>query len=261
MNDVMLDLRSDKIIESLKNGTRLDARKVDEYRNVSIELDISKNAEGSAKAKIGETEVIAGVKLSPGKPYPDSPAEGTISLGAELLPMASPLFEQGPPDENATELARVVDRGIRESKCIDFKDLCIREKELVWIAFVDFYVINDDGNLFDCSALASIAALKHTKIPKIEEDAIVKGEFAGKLKVKKTPILTTFAKIANAVVLDPNSAEMHAMDGRFSCASTEDDLFSAFQKGGRASFTAGDIDWCLETSLTKSKDLRKILKE
>ncbi len=261
MNDVMLDLRSDKIIESLKNGTRLDARKVDEYRNISIELDISKNAEGSAKAKIGQTEVIAGVKLSPGKPYPDSPDEGTISLGAELLPMASPLFEQGPPNEHATELARVVDRGIRESKCIDFKDLCIREKELVWIAFVDFYIINDDGNFFDCWALASIAALKHTKIPKIEEDAIVKGEFAGKLKVKKTPVLTTFAKIANAIVLDPNSAEMHAMDGRFSCATTEDDLFSAFQKGGMASFNAGDIDWCLETSLTKSKDLRKILKE
>lgn len=261
MNDIILELRSDKIIESLKNGIRLDGRKVDEYRPASIQLNISENAEGSARAKIGQTEVIAGIKLVPGIPYPDTPNEGTISVGAELLPMASPLFESGPPNKNSIELARVVDRGIRESKCVDFKKLCIREKELVWIAFIDFYVINDDGNLFDCSSLASVAALLNTKIPKLEDDKIVKGEFAGKLHVSKIPVLSTFAKIANHIVLDPGVAEMHAMDGRFSCTSTEDNIFCAFQKGGMASFTADEISWCLETSLEKSKDFRKLLKE
>ena len=55
---------------------------------------------------IGETVVITGVKMIPGTPYPDSPDEGTISVGAELMPMASPEFEVGPPREAAIELYR-----------------------------------------------------------------------------------------------------------------------------------------------------------
>lgn len=257
MNDVILELSKDKIVESLKNGIRLDGRKADDYRQVSIKLNISENADGSASVKLGKTEIIAGIKFSPMAPYPDTPDEGTISIGAELLPMASPLFESGPPDEHSIELARVVDRGIRESKCIDFKKLCIREKELVWVAFIDFYVINDDGNLFDCAALASIAALKNARIPKLENDKIVKGEFEKSIELKSIPILCTFAKIGNAIVLDPNSAEMHAMDGRFSCASIEGEKFTAFQKGGMASFTQQEIEWCFDVAIKKSSDLRK----
>ena len=43
----------------------------------------------------------------------------------ELVPFASPMFESGPPREDAIELARVVDRGIRHSEIVDKKKLCI----------------------------------------------------------------------------------------------------------------------------------------
>ena len=41
---------------------------------------------------------------------------GTTDI--ELLPMAFPTFESGPPSEQAIEYSRVVDRGIRESKML-----------------------------------------------------------------------------------------------------------------------------------------------
>src|SRR3989344_1129652 len=136
------DLRTDKLIAELKQGKRLDARKVDEIRKPIITEDVSENADGQARVKLGETDVIAGVKMIVGEPYPDSPDEGSISVGAELLPIASPDFEIGPPRGDAIELARVVDRGIRESKTIDFKDLSIVEGEKCWVGFVDMYIIN-----------------------------------------------------------------------------------------------------------------------
>ena len=119
------ELRS-HIISLLNAGTRLDGRKLTEYRKpIEAEYGIVKTAEGSARVKIGETEVMVGVKMEVGEPYPDMPDQGTIIVGAELLPLSNPEFELGPPGIQAIELARVVDRGIRESKAVELKTLCI----------------------------------------------------------------------------------------------------------------------------------------
>ena len=143
------ELRS-HIISLLDANTRLDGRKFNEYRTpIEIEYGVVKTAEGSARVKIGETDVMVGVKLEVGEPYPDTPNEGTIIVGAELLPMSNPEFEPGPPGIQAIELARVVDRGIRESKALDFKKLCITPGEKIWIVIIDICPINDAGNLFD----------------------------------------------------------------------------------------------------------------
>ena len=103
------------IVKGLNKGVRLDGRKTEDYREVELEYGVSKTAEGSAKVKIGDTEVIAGAKLLVGTPYPDAPDTGTLMVNAELLPLSSPRFESGPPSIEAIELARVVDRGIRKS--------------------------------------------------------------------------------------------------------------------------------------------------
>src|SRR3989344_3006 len=104
------ELRS-HIINLLNADTRLDGRKLTEYRKpIEVEHNVVKTAEGSARVKIGETEVMVGIKLEVGEPYPDTPDEGTIIVGAELLPLSNPEFELGPPGIQAIELARVVDR-------------------------------------------------------------------------------------------------------------------------------------------------------
>ncbi len=253
------DLRVDKIIADLKEGKRFDGRKVDEVRSVVISNNVSENADGSARVKLGETDVIAGVKMIVGEPYPDSPGEGSISIGAELLPVADPEFEVGPPRADAIELARVVDRGIRESKAIDFSDLCIVEGEKVWVAFVDIYVINNDGYLFYACSLAALSALINTRMPKLEDDKVVHGEYSGKLKVHKKPILNTFGKIGNIVVADPMFLEEKAMSARFSVAIMDDNNISAFQKGLAGSFFVSEIDSAIDVAIRNSKQIRKLL--
>src|SRR3989344_5883638 len=105
------------IIRLFESGVRLDGRKLTDYRKpLTVEYGVSKTAEGSARVKMGETEVIVGVKAEVTEPYPDTPDEGSIIVGAELLPLSNPDFDLGPPCIEAIELARIVDRGIRESK-------------------------------------------------------------------------------------------------------------------------------------------------
>ncbi|PIZ53690.1 RNA-binding protein, partial [Candidatus Woesearchaeota archaeon CG_4_10_14_0_2_um_filter_33_10] len=124
--------QTNHILNFLEKGIRFDGRKLDEYRQIKVEKGFSENAEGSARVTIGDTIVFAGVKLSVGEPYPDTPNEGTMMINAELMPLSNPDFEPGPPAIQAIELARVVDRGIRESGTIDTKKLCIKKEEKVW---------------------------------------------------------------------------------------------------------------------------------
>lgn len=261
MKNILTELNSEHVNQLMQEGKRSDGRKLDEYRDITIKKDISENAEGSAWVKLGDTEVIAGVKIIPGTPYPDNPNEGTISIGAELLPMGSPNFESGPPREEAIELARVVDRGVRESKAIDFKKLCITKGEKVWIAFGDIYVINDAGNLFDASSIAVVSSYLNAKIPKFEDDAVVRGEYSGKLDLATIPVTCTFSKIGTNIVLDATSEEDEASTARFSLTSIENDILTACQKGKNGYFTEKEISDIAEMTIKKGKDIRKLLQK
>jgi len=61
------------ILQALSKGIRFDGRKAEDFREISVEIGVSKSAEGSARVKIGDTEVIAGIKMGVETPYPDTP--------------------------------------------------------------------------------------------------------------------------------------------------------------------------------------------
>lgn len=249
------------ILKLLSTGTRLDGRKANEYRKpIKVEAGIIKTAEGSAKVTIGETEVIVGVKLEVGTPYPDAPDQGTIIVGAELLPMSNPDFELGPPGIQAIEIARVVDRGIRESKAIDFKELCIEKGEKVWIILIDICTINDAGNLLDAASLAALAAIKNAKFPKYDGEKVdYKEKTSKKLHVTKDPIGITVCKIGDTFIVDPTTEEEKVIDARLTVVSEKDGTLCAMQKGNDQPLTSEDIMSMIDIGLEKAKELRKVL--
>jgi len=240
-------------------GTRIDGRTFDQYRPIEIEYGVSsKSAEGSARVKIGDTEVVAGVKLEVGKPFPDKPNEGSIMVNVELLPLSSPFFEPGPPGIDAIELARVTDRGIRESKALDFKKLCIQEGEKVWLVFIDIYPINAGGNLFDACNLVALAALRDTVLPKLDGETIdytQKGKT--KLPLTKLPIACTIWKVNNALLVDPLIEEEFAANARLSIVFTEDGTICAMQKGGDSPLLQQEIEEMIELAEKKTQELRR----
>ncbi|MBN1156752.1 exosome complex protein Rrp42 [Candidatus Woesearchaeota archaeon] len=249
------------VLKSLEAGIRLDGRKTDEYRKISVEYGISVNAEGSARVKIGETEILAGVKLSVESPYPDSPNQGTMMVGAELLPLSNPEFEAGPPGIQAIEIARVVDRGIRESETIDTKKLCIKEGEKAWTVIIDICTINDDGNLFDASALASMAALQNAVFPSYENEKIdYKKKTKEKLPLSKAPVSVTVMKIDKYFIVDPLPEEERILDARLTVATTEDGKICAMQKGGDTPLSIEDVDRMIDIAIEKTQELRGHLK-
>ncbi len=109
---VISSLERKRILRHLENDERIDGRGFWDYREVSIKTNISPKAEGSVDVHLGKTRVMTGVKYDVGTPYSDNPDEGVTTVMAELVPIASAMFESGRPGEDAIQLARVVDRGI-----------------------------------------------------------------------------------------------------------------------------------------------------
>ena len=250
------------IINLLKQDTRLDGRKANEYRNVKVEYGSSVNAEGSARVQIGGTVVLAGVKLAIEKPYPDTADKGLLAVNTELAPMSNPEFETGPPGIDAIEYARVIDRGIRESGIIDMKKLCIEEGEKAWSVLIDIVPINDEGNLFDAFALAALAALKDTTFPKVVDNVIDYKEKTNEklpLDTKKDTLAVTILKIGDAFVVDPLIDESKIYDARLTVASMADGTLCALQKGGENPLSTDEINKMVEIGIEKAKELRKDL--
>jgi len=248
-------IKKEYLIKLANNGKRADGRNFDQYRDIKVETNVVEKAEGSARVQIGNTQVIAGIKMDVGEPYPDSPESGVMSTAAELIPLASPDFEAGPPREDAIELARVVDRGIRESELIEVDKLCIEPEEKVWIVFIDIHIIDYDGNLFDAASLASLAALMTAKVP---AERFELGEDYP-LPLKEPPISCTSVKFNGTVIMDPSLDEEEIAEARLTVATDNKGDIRAMQKGLNGSFTVDEIKKVIKASTDNGKKIREIL--
>jgi exosome complex component RRP42 len=256
-------LRKQQMWDAISKGKRLDGRNLDDIRPLEIELDIIKKANGSAKVKLGNSEVIAGVKIETGEPFEGLENKGALIVSAEVLPTASPYIEPGPPDEETVELARVVDRGIRESEMIDLDKLVLVPGKIVYTIFVDCSIINADGNLFDATSYAVVSALASSKIPvfEMQDGKVVNTGNSQDPPVTTIPVSITAIRIGEAVILDPTSEEEACMNARITITTNSNGEYTAIQKGSTGAFTVGQIKKAAETARIKGEEVRAKLKE
>jgi exosome complex component RRP42 len=252
---IVPSIKRDYLTKLAKSGKRADGRAFDVFRNIEIETGVVSKAEGSARVKIGNTQVLTGIKMDIGEPYPDTPETGVMTTAAELIPLASPDFEAGPPREDAIELARVVDRGIRESELIEVDKLCIEPEEKVWMVFIDIHILDYDGNLFDAASLASLAALMTTKVPAKRHD--LGDDYP--LPIKEPPISCTSVKFDDVVVMDPSLDEDEIAEVRLTVATDKNEDIRAMQKGLNGSFTRDEIKKVIKASIDNGKKIREQL--
>ncbi len=140
---------------------------------------------GTVEVQLGRTRVLAAVTGDIVPPFPDRPnevihpspsnqrsnhslcsclliwtwgvgcvcacmwccAQGFLNFYADFSPMASPHFQPDRPSDKSIELARVVERGIRESRALDTEALCILAGQKVWSVRCDMHIIDHEGNL------------------------------------------------------------------------------------------------------------------
>ncbi len=262
------NLTKEKLRKMFAEGKRFDGRRLLDSRDFEIEYDVSNKAEGSARIRMGKTEVVVGVKMQVGEPYPDSPDKGNLMVSGDLLPLASPRYEQGPPKFPAIELPRLVDRAIRASEIIDLKKLVIEKGEKVWTVIIDIYPINDDGNVIEAASLAALAALKQTVFPELDKDGKINYDkhTKDKLPLSKDiiPISFNFYKLGDSIIIDPTREEEEACDTRitFGISNWNKQLMlNSCQKQGESPLTSEEVEKIMELIPKKFEEFNKKLKK
>jgi len=265
MGSSILDqLKATKIRGLLEQGKRIDGRLFEEPRKITVETGVIPKADGSARVCLGDTKVIAGIKIQPDKPFPDMGDKGIFICTAEILPLAHPDAEPGPPGDDAIELARVVDRGIRESGMIDLSQLVlVKDKSVIGI-FADNGIIDYDGNLFDACAYASTTAILSCKIPrwviKDDQPVLVEGEKSDP-PITTVPVSVTMGRIGEHIIVDPNAEEWECLDARITITTNSEENICAIQKGGSDGFTIAQLTRCGEISVKVGSQIRETLKQ
>ncbi len=260
-------------IEQAKNLLKKNLRRGDRgllhYRDIEIEIGTIEKAFGSATVRLGDTVVVAGVNFELGTPFLDTPNKAILLVEGEILPTASVEAEAGPPDEHEIEISRVVDRGIRESGMINFEKYVIVPGETVIKIFVDFNIINDDGNIIDAANLAAVSALATAEMPSIEyikenleevNNINIKKIPREPFKVEEIPIANTIGIFEGKIIVDPDAAEEEVADTliTFTHLSTGEICSIQLLKGG---LSYEEVFKTLDIAYQKNLELREILKK
>jgi len=254
----------DFILENIKEGRRLDGRKSYDYRNIKISFGVSL---GCCHVEIGKTKVLAQVSCEIGQPKQTRPHDGVLFVNVELSPMASPAFETGRQTEENVELSRLMERCLKESRCVDMESLCIVSGEKVWILRVDIHVLNHEGNLLDCCSIAAISALAHFKRPDVTvqggELTIHRPEDRDPvgLSIHHMPLLVSFAFFTQGknLLIDPSEKEEKVMEGKMVIGMNKHREICTLQVTGQMLLLKEQVCRCSSIAVTKVIDTTELI--
>ncbi|KAK2574979.1 hypothetical protein KPH14_008742 [Odynerus spinipes] len=249
------------ILHGVDADFRNDGRKRCEYRSLEIETNLMQQTHGSSRLRIGNTDVLVGVKVEIDTPYVDRPHEGKLEFFVDCSANATPEFEGKGGDDLATEISNILSLAYQSPDAFDLKTLCILPHKKCWKMFVDILILQCGGNLFDAVGTAVKAALYNTEIPRVTAATLDGGEAdiqlsddpfdCIKLDVTNYPIIVTLCKIGENCIVDPTLEEEMC-----SPAST---IISVMPNGNITSIVKTGYGSMQDTTLIKMLEMGKII--
>ncbi|GJN28017.1 hypothetical protein PR202_gb16097 [Eleusine coracana subsp. coracana] len=259
----------------LAESVRPDARRLSEARPTTVGIGVVSSAHGSALVRLGETAMLASIKLEVMSPPAESPDEGSVAVEFHMPPICSPLVRPGRPAVAAPVISKALEDVLVSSGMLNLKELCLISGKASWLAYLDIYCLNADGSLFDAALFSSVAAFKHLEIPLVSvgDDGRVftvggiegktKFELVNREKRKLTlgniPYSLTCALHKDSVLADPNSEEESIIETSVTIVVDSSDRLVSVQKLGGAVASMGTIKECISLAKERRRMLLEIL--
>ncbi|KAM5194423.1 exosome complex component RRP45 [Mantella aurantiaca] len=254
------------LLQAIAERKRLDGRQTYDYRNIKITFGTEY---GCCIVELGKTRVLGQVSCELVAPKMNRPTEGIIFFNLELSAMASPAFEPGRPSELVVRLNRLLERCLRNSKCIDMESLCVQAGEKVWQIRVDLHLLNHEGNIIDAASIAAIAALCHFRRP----DVSVQGEEVTvysleerdpvPLSIHHMPICVSFSFFQQGTYLlvDPSEREERVMDGLLVIAMNKHREICTIQSSGGIMLLKEQVLRCSKIAGVKVAEITELIQK
>ncbi|KAE9605312.1 hypothetical protein Lal_00024624 [Lupinus albus] len=228
---------------------RCDGRKRLAYRPISVETGVIPQANGSARVRMGATDVIASVKAELGKPSLLQPNKGKVSIYIDCSSTAEPAFEGRGGDELSAELSTALQRCLLGGKSgagagIDLSSLVVIDGKICWDLYIDGLVVFSDGNLLDALGAAIKAALSNTGIPRVHVAAGASSDEKPEIDVSDeeflqfdtsaVPVIITLTKVGKHYIVDATSEEESQMSSAVSISVNRQRCICGITKRGGA---------------------------
>eukprot|EP00038_Savillea_parva_P019397 m.27393 g.27393 ORF g.27393 m.27393 type:complete len:165 (-) comp4407_c0_seq2:108-602(-) len=133
------------IEDGVAQNFRADGRQCVDMRDCVIERGVISNTNGSARVRVGGTDVLVGVKLEAAKPLTEYPNHGRIEFNVDCSAGASPAFVSRGGDSLSQELVSALRRLMDGGQGLDLEALCIIPGARVWLLHVDAVVLECAG--------------------------------------------------------------------------------------------------------------------
>ncbi|XP_054028728.1 exosome complex component RRP45 [Dryobates pubescens] len=254
------------LLRAIEERKRLDGRQCYDYRNVRISFGVDY---GCCIVELGKTRVLAQVSCELVPPKPNRPTEGILFFNLELSPMAAPGFEPGRQTELLVKVNRLIERCLRNSKCIDTESLCVVAGEKVWQIRLDLHLLNHDGNIIDAASIAGIVALCHFRRPDVsvqgEEVTVYTPEERDPvpLSIHHMPICVSFAFFQQGTYLlvDPSEREERVMDGVLVIAMNKHQEICTIQSSGGIMLVKDQVLRCSKITAVKVAEMTELIQK
>ncbi|XP_006866338.1 PREDICTED: exosome complex component RRP45 [Chrysochloris asiatica] len=254
------------LLRAIEEKKRLDGRQTYDYRNIKISFGTDY---GCCIVELGKTRVLGQVSCELVSPKPNRATEGILFFNLELSQMAAPAFEPGRQSDLLVKLNRLLERCLRNSKCIDTESLCVVAGEKVWQIRVDLHLLNHDGNIIDAASIAAIVALCHFRRP----DVSVQGDEVTlytpeerdpvPLSIHHMPICVSFAFFQQGTYLlvDPNEREERVMDGLLVIAMNKHREICTIQSSGGIMLLKDQVLRCSKIAGVKVAEITELIQK
>ncbi|NWW87805.1 EXOS9 protein, partial [Rhynochetos jubatus] len=254
------------LLRAIEERKRLDGRQCYDYRNVRISFGVDY---GCCVVELGKTRVLAQVSCELVPPKANRPTEGILFFNLELSPMAAPGFEPGRQPELLVTLNRLIERCLRNSKCVDTESLCVVAGEKVWQIRLDLHLLNHDGNIIDAASIAGIVALCHFRRPDVsvqgEEVTVYTPEERDPvpLSIHHMPICVSFAffQQGNYLLVDPSEREEQVMDGLLVIAMNKHQEICTIQSSGGIMLVNDQVLRCSKITAVKVAEITELIQK
>ncbi|XP_055000244.1 exosome complex component RRP45 [Sorex araneus] len=254
------------LLRAIEEKKRLDGRQTYDYRSLRVSFGTDY---GCCVVELGRTRVLGQVSCELVSPKLNRATEGILFFNLELSQMAAPAFEPGRQSDLLVKLNRLLERCLRNSKCIDTESLCVVAGEKVWQIRVDLHLLNHDGNIIDAASIAAIVALCHFRRP----DVSVQGDEVTlytpeerdpvPLSIHHMPICVSFAFFQQGTYLlvDPNEREERVMDGLLVIAMNKHREICTIQSSGGIMLLKDQVLRCSKIAGVKVAEITELIQK
>jgi exosome complex component RRP43 len=255
-----------------RQNVRPDGRSLSQYRIQTVSAENSVASGGLAISHIGRTRVMCSIHLERSPPESEHRIEaklnsnktGRVRVQVDVGACASGASEHKAARARESAIAAFLTNILVGTEVLDLSQLILADGQVVFVLCIDVMCLSDDGNLYDASLTAVIAALRSSRfltqqLTETNTLEIVANSSYWCLNMHHHPIALTVGLFEGLFLHDCTRKEEEELDGSLSIVYNEYGKLCGVHKPGGVAIGKEMLKACMMMSSAHARQTFEML--